>query len=173
MWSLKFVLLHNSNQFASAPLAHSTTLKEKYEAVKYVLEQICYDQHEWLICVDLKMMTFLLGQQSGFISHTCFLCMCESRDTAQHYTKKNWPVKNVISSPLVDRDKILFPPLHIKFGNNKTWKNANLVTDIPDPFRNLRYTWPSKCITYSQIWIVFSRIWDQWVMSRGRDSIRT
>lgn len=84
--------------------------------MKYVLEQICYDQHEWLICVDLKMMKFLLGQQSGFISHPCFLCMCESKDTAQHYTKKNWPVKNVISSPLVDRDKILFPPLHIKFG---------------------------------------------------------
>ena len=40
--SLKCVLLHNGNQFASVPIAHSTTLK-KYEAVKYVLEKIGYD----------------------------------------------------------------------------------------------------------------------------------
>lgn len=31
--SLKFVLLHNGNQFAYVPLAHLTTLKEKYEVV--------------------------------------------------------------------------------------------------------------------------------------------
>ena len=35
--SLKCVLLHNGNRFASVPLAQSTMLKEKYEAVKYVL----------------------------------------------------------------------------------------------------------------------------------------
>ena len=38
--SLKCVLLHNGNEFASVPLAHSTTLKEQYEAIKYVLEKI-------------------------------------------------------------------------------------------------------------------------------------
>lgn len=42
--SLKCIL-HNGNQFASVPLAHSTTLK-KYEAVKCVLEKIGYDQHD-------------------------------------------------------------------------------------------------------------------------------
>jgi len=41
--SLKCVLLHNGNQFASIPLAYSTTLKEKYEAVKYVLDKIQYE----------------------------------------------------------------------------------------------------------------------------------
>ena len=60
--SLKCVLLHNGNQFASVPLAHSTTLKEKYGAVKYVLEKISYNQYEWSICVNLKMVNFLLGQ---------------------------------------------------------------------------------------------------------------
>ena len=47
--------------------------------VKYVLEKICYDQHEWLICVDLKMVNFLLGQQSSFTKYPCFLCMWDSR----------------------------------------------------------------------------------------------
>ena len=131
--SLKCVLLHNGNQFASVPLAHSTTLKEKYEAVKYVLEKIRYDQHGWLLCVDLKMVNFLLGQQSGFTKYPCFLCMWDSRDKAQHYTKQDWPVreelvpckaKNLINNPLVDRDKILFPPLHIKLGLIKQFTKA-------------------------------------------------
>ena len=123
--SLKCVLLHNGNQFASVPITHLTTMKEKYEAVKYVLEKSGYDQHKWFICVDLKMVNFLLGQQSGFTKYPCFLCMWDSRDHAQHYTKKDWPLReelvpckerNVINNPLVDGDRILFPPLHIKLG---------------------------------------------------------
>ena len=49
--SRECVLLHNGNQFASVPIAHSTTLK-KHEALKDMLEKIGYDQHKWFICVD-------------------------------------------------------------------------------------------------------------------------
>ena len=131
--SLKCVLQHNDNRFASVPLAHSTTLKEKYEAVKYVLEKIRYYQHEWYVCVDLKMVNFLLGQQSGFTKYPCFMCMWDSRDRAQHYTKKDWPLReelvpcrarNIINNPLVDRDRILFPRLHIKLGLIKQFTKA-------------------------------------------------
>ena len=115
------------------PLAHSTTLEEKNDAVKYVLEKISYDQHEWLICVDLKMVNILLGQQSGFTKYPCFLCMWDSRDRDQHYTKKQWPdreelvpcrAKNVINEPLVNKDRILLPPLHIKLGLIKQFTKA-------------------------------------------------
>ena len=41
--SLKYVLLHNTNEYASIPISHSTTLKEKYEPVKQVLECIKYN----------------------------------------------------------------------------------------------------------------------------------
>ena len=49
--------------------------------------------------------------------------MWDSRNRAQHYTKKDWPLqeelvpckeRNVINDPLVDRDRILFSLLHIK-----------------------------------------------------------
>ena len=52
---------------------------------------------------------------------------------AQHYTKKGWPLgqelvsckeRNVINDPLVDRDRILFPPLHIKLGLIKQFTKA-------------------------------------------------
>ena len=131
--SLKYVLQHNGNQFASVPIAQSITLKEKYKTVKYVLEKIGYDQHKWFISVDLKMVNFLLGQHSGFTKYPCFLCMWDSRDRAQHYTKKDWPLRvelvpckerNVINDPLVDRDRILFPPLHINLGLIKQFTKA-------------------------------------------------
>jgi len=38
--SLKCVLLHNGNAVGSIPLGHSTTLKEKYSEIKFVLEKI-------------------------------------------------------------------------------------------------------------------------------------
>ena len=38
--SLKCVLLHNGNLYGSVPLGHSTTLKEKYDEIKFVLEKI-------------------------------------------------------------------------------------------------------------------------------------
>ena len=113
--SLKCVLLHNGNQFASVPIAHSTTLK-----VKYVLEKIGYDQHKWFICVDLKMVNFLSGKQSSFTKYLCFLCMWDSRDCTQHY-KKDWPLReelvpskerNVINDPQVDRQNTLPTAAH-------------------------------------------------------------
>ena len=59
--------------------------------------------------------------------------MCNSRDPAQHYTKKDWPLReelvpckerNVINDRLVDRDRILFPPLHIKLSFIKQFTKA-------------------------------------------------
>jgi hypothetical protein len=41
--SLKAVLLHNGNKFASIPVAHSIHLKETYENL--VLENIKYHEH--------------------------------------------------------------------------------------------------------------------------------
>ena len=78
--SLKCVLLHNGNQYGSVPLAHSTTMKEKYEEIKHVMEKIQYNIHNWQICVDFKMVNFLLGQQSGYTKYPCFICLWDSRD---------------------------------------------------------------------------------------------
>ena len=43
--SLKRMLLHNGNQCASVPLAHSITMKKKYEEIKVVLEKFSYYEH--------------------------------------------------------------------------------------------------------------------------------
>jgi hypothetical protein len=131
--SLKCVLLHNGNLYGSIPLGHSTTMKEKYDEIKLVLEKILYHDHKWVICVDLKMVNFLLGQQSGFTKYPCFLCMWDSRDRVNHYVMKDWPPRtnmapcraaNILEEPLVEREKIIFPPLHIKLGLIKQFVKA-------------------------------------------------
>ena len=89
--SLKCVLLHNGNKYGSVPLAHSTTMKEKYEEIRLVLEKINCKDHNWKICVDFKMVNFLLGQQSGYTKYPCFICLWDSRSKENHYILKNWP----------------------------------------------------------------------------------
>ena len=130
--SLKCVLLHNGNIYGSIPIGHSVLMKEKYDNVKTVLELLKYSEHNWIICVDLKMINFLLGQQSGYTKYPCFLCLWDSRARDKHWTEKDWPErtslnagdKNVINEPLVDRDKIILPPLHIKLGLMKQFVKA-------------------------------------------------
>ncbi|KAI6652494.1 hypothetical protein LOD99_7508 [Oopsacas minuta] len=70
--SLKCVLLHNGNIFGSIPIGYSVKLKEEYNYVKEILEVINYSAHDWVIWVDLKMVNFLLGQQSGFTKFPLF-----------------------------------------------------------------------------------------------------
>ena len=61
------------------------TLKEKYGAIKTVLKHIKYEQHRWVVCVNSKMVNFLLGQQSGCTKFPCFLCIWDSRVGAQSF----------------------------------------------------------------------------------------
>ena len=122
--SLKCVLLRNGNKFAAVPIGYSTSLKKQYQNVKLVMDKIAYFDHNWIICVDLHMVNFLLRQQSGYTKLPRFLCQWDSKDDKKHWQQKEWPIreslvvggKNVILEPLVSRDRIIFPPLHIKQG---------------------------------------------------------
>ena len=122
--SLKAVLLHNTNKCPSIPLAHSVHMKEKYQNIKILLSALKYDQYKWEVIGDFKMVAFLVGLQGGFTKFQCYLCLWDSRNTALHYNKRNWPLRtsyeigtyNVKQQPLVDAAKILMLPLHIKLG---------------------------------------------------------
>ena len=118
------MLLHNGNKFACVPITHSVIVKEHYLNVKMVLQKLRYREHNWAICVDFKMVNFLLGLQRGYTKHPYTLRYWDSRATDQHWVKKEWPAredlvvgdKNIINEPLVNRDCIILPSLYIKFG---------------------------------------------------------
>jgi hypothetical protein len=124
---LKCVRLNIGNKYGSIPIGHSTRIKEEYKAISLVLEKINYQEHQWVICVDVKMVNFLLGQQSGYTKYPCFLCLWDSTTKHEHWARKDWPPRdymvvggqNVINEPWVARDRIILPPLHIKVGLTK------------------------------------------------------
>ena len=112
------------NLFSVILIGHSVSFKKDYGDIKRVFELLKYDEHKWIICVDLKMFCFLLGQQKEVFSQDCFLCMWDSQARKNHWVKREWPLReqltprvaNVVHEPLVDREKFVFPPLRIKFG---------------------------------------------------------
>ena len=62
-----------------------------------------------MICVDLKMVNFLVGQQSGYTKYPCFLCCWDSAAKHVHLAWNDWPPRecmvvggqNVINETLV------------------------------------------------------------------------
>jgi hypothetical protein len=146
--SLKAVLLHNGNIYPSIPVAHSTQMTENYENVKNLLEKISYERYQWEVCGDFKMLGFLLGLQGGYTKYSCFLCLWDSRANDLHYKRKIWPIRdelvpgehNVIHPALVERDKVLLPPLHIKLGLAKQYVKA--LNTRGRAFKHIREMFP-------------------------------
>ena len=78
------------------------------------------------------MVKFLLGLQSGHTKHPYFLCLWNSRIKREHWVRENRPPckqmtvgeTNVLYEPLVPRNKIIFPSLHIKLEPMKQFVKA-------------------------------------------------
>lgn len=122
--SIKAVLLNIGNVKPSVPVAFAIGLKEQFDTMNSILHLIQYDKFNFRLVADLKVVAILMGLQSGYTKYCCFLCLWDSRDKAQHFTKDSWPKRtefipgqfNVKSKPLVPTERIILPPLHIKLG---------------------------------------------------------
>ena len=66
--SLKAVLVHNTNKCPSILLAHSVQMKENYENVKMLLSALRYNQYNWEVIGDFKMVAFLMGLHKVLLS---------------------------------------------------------------------------------------------------------
>ena len=83
-----------------------------------------------------------------YTKHPCFLSYWDSCATDQHWVKKNWPAredlatgdKNIIIKTLVNRDRIILPPLDKKLGLMKQFVKA-LDKDV-DCFNYIAKTFP-------------------------------
>jgi len=66
------VLLHNGSRFPSVPLVHAANMKESYKSIKLLLGKIKYDEFNWKLCGDLKVVALLLRMQIGYTKYCCF-----------------------------------------------------------------------------------------------------
>ena len=64
--NIKCVVLYNGHEYSLAPIRQSINVREKYEEIKMVLNLLKYQEYYRIICVALKMVNFLLVQQSGY-----------------------------------------------------------------------------------------------------------
>ena len=79
-----------------------------------------------------------------------FSLSVDSRNGSRHYNQKEWPARkkfvpgrfNVQHLPLVDPQKIYFPPLHIKLGLIKNFVKA--IDSTGNGIWYLRQKFPSK-----------------------------
>jgi hypothetical protein len=107
-------------------------MKETYASIQGLLATICYEDHQWNICADMKVVALLTGLQGGYTKFYCFLCEWDSRAGDMHCHVKQWPLrgettlgeKNVAHRALLDKTKIYLPPLHIKLGLIKMFVKA-------------------------------------------------
>ena len=97
---LKAILLHIGNKEPSFFIAHSAQVKESHDSITILLNAIHYSDYQWSICEDLKLTGILMGLRGAFTKYCRFLCLWDSRATAQHYETKEWPTKNSYA-PLV------------------------------------------------------------------------
>ena len=99
--NLKALLLQNRKKNLSVPIAHAVNTKEIYETM---LEYI------------------------GSTNNCCVLSLWNSHANALHYKQKHWPSRkntvvvkaNIKYDPIVKRENIILPSLHIKKGLLKT-----------------------------------------------------
>lgn len=130
--SLKGVLLHIGNIHPSIPIIYGRNTKETHDKMDKILKLIKYEEHEWRVCCDLKIVAMLRGIKQGFSKHQCFLCDWEGRKTALHYTNHRWNQRDehrlghlsVERDALVPSSKIILPPLHIKLGLMRNFVRA-------------------------------------------------
>ena len=92
--------------------------------MKILITKIKYFDHNWLICGDLKVFCMLLGQQSGYTKHPCFLFLWDSRGKTKHWEQEQWPEKKEFTpgeKNILNEAKVLLPSLHIKLGLMKQY----------------------------------------------------
>ena len=56
-----------------------------------------YTSHNWELYGDFKMLPFLLEQQGGYTKYSSFLCLWNSRDDDQDYSRKQWPLREELT----------------------------------------------------------------------------
>lgn len=123
--SLTAALFHIENSKPSISIGSSTTMKENYATMKLLLVLIDYYGHNWLICCDSKVVNILIGLLGGDVNYPCFLCEFDRTDKrADHFRISFWLSGNSVefgffnmrNEPLVDKNQLFLPPLHIKLG---------------------------------------------------------
>lgn len=153
--SLKAVLLFTDNTKPPVPVAYGIEMKETYETMQLIINSVQYNNHNWRLCCDLKVVALVTGMQRGWTKHACFLCNWNTHNEGNQYEEHDWELReqrniggmNIQHQAIVPIANILLPPLHIKLGLMK-----NFIKSLPldsEAFGTLRNMFPN--ISYAKM----------------------
>lgn len=92
--SIKAVLIHIGNKHPSVPIAYGRNVKETYANLQAIRDFFQYEEFEWPIFGDLKVVGILMGLKSGYAKHQCFLCTLRLHSCmAQKIISSSWNVE--------------------------------------------------------------------------------
>ena len=83
-------LLRNGNLYNAVLIGHSVCLREEYWYINVAIGLLHYHKHYWIICIDFKVVSFLLGQQCRYTKFPSLLRMRESRNREKHCAERIW-----------------------------------------------------------------------------------
>ena len=95
--------------------------KWRNNCMDHLLSAVYYPEHKCLISGDLKVVELVLRLQGWYTKYPCFLSLWNSQADNQHYVRRGFKSDshNVQFHSLIELNKILLSPLHIKFGGMK------------------------------------------------------
>ena len=59
------------NELSSLPVAYSVQVKESYENMKILLDELKYNQHQQHICGDINVIALLLRLKGSYTKYSC------------------------------------------------------------------------------------------------------
>lgn len=88
-------------------------MNETYENMQLILDKIKYNEFEWALCSDLKVVALVSGMQTGNTKFSCFLCEWDSRMPKNHYIQKVWPPRKRKISHIFNFIFIVCPSIRV------------------------------------------------------------
>lgn len=133
------MLLHKSNKWPAIPLYYATDEKEDRVTLEKLLDTIKYEEHNWKLCCDLKVVKILAGMKGGNPNHGCFKCDWNRNDPVKDQYTGEWTGTNPDIKPdiKINMNNVLIPPLHLKLGIVQKFLNLVLKQN-DETFRFLK-----------------------------------
>lgn len=117
-----------------------------------MLQCIKYNEHQWQLCCDLRIVALVVGLRGGYTKYYCFLWEEKNRASVSRYIRRERPppklfeseMKNEKCPSLTEPNKIfLLPPLEIKLGLMKNVKAC--INMVRIQVLNIKITLIERC----------------------------
>lgn len=86
-----WISFYNGNMNQCLILAASGLIKFEWLNIKILFHAFKYEEYGLDSIEEFKMVAYLRDHEGGLTKFPCYICLCDSTDTALHYRRREWP----------------------------------------------------------------------------------